>query len=109
VIQIKTDMDFGFLGALPVVGPGHGESGINQGPVNADQISQVAGFAGENAGGFGIEGFKNLQELFQTSGIVGFEETALFDPLRGGAMAVRAKSSSLRAWRRCRPEECSSR
>ena len=84
MIQIKTHMDFGFLRALPVVGPGHGENGIDEGPVNADQISQVAGFPGENAGGFGIEGFKNLQELFQTSGIDSFEETALFDPLLGG-------------------------
>ncbi len=30
------------------------------------------------------EGFKNLQELFQTSGIDSFKETALFDSLPGG-------------------------
>ena len=84
MIQIKTDMDFGFLGALPIVGPGHGENGIDEGPVNADQISQVTGVAGENALGFEIKGFEYFQELFQASSIDGFEETAFFNSLLGG-------------------------
>jgi hypothetical protein len=33
-IEVKTDMDLGLLGAVPVVGPMHGQYSINQGAVD---------------------------------------------------------------------------
>jgi hypothetical protein len=74
-IQVKTDVDLGFLGPVPIVGPLHGEDGIDQRSVNADQIPQLLMFWREDRRGSLVEeGLKDWGEWFQASGVDNFEK-----------------------------------
>lgn len=59
-IDVKSKMDLGFFGAVPIVGPVHGETGIDQRSVNSYQIPEFGVRTGQDFGSFGLEPLEEI-------------------------------------------------
>ncbi len=83
-IEIKTDVNLGLLGAVPVIGPIHGQNGIDQGAVDNGQIAQLGMSFGQLFCCFPIELPEQFHHLLQSPRADVFEEAALFNAIFRG-------------------------
>lgn len=107
-IEIKAEMCFGLFGAFAVLGPVHGEHGVNERTVDGDQSASFRVMVWEQVPCLLLQSCKEQQELFEPALIHGLEKRT-FSNAFFGAMCSLAKVSSFSDWSRCLPELCSVR
>ena len=78
-IQVETDVNLGLLGAAPVIGPIHGQNGVDQGAIDNGQVAQFRMSFGQLLGCFHIELPEELHHLRQAPGADVLEEAALLN------------------------------
>ena len=84
-IEIEPDMGFCLIDVAPVISPRHGERGLDQGPVDGDEVAQMFILERERAAGDPAQFAEHIHHLIQTAGVDGFVEGTLLDTFRGRA------------------------
>lgn len=74
-------MDLGFVGSLVIVGPDHGEHGIDQRAIDSHQFTEAVQFLdnGNRGGGLPQDMFIKMNHLLQAARVEHREECALID------------------------------
>jgi hypothetical protein len=83
-VDIETDMGLGLLGTPSIIGPLHGQDGVDQRTVYGDQVAKVRILGGNYIGRFLDKIVEYLAQLIKAAGVDGLEKSALFDSLGGG-------------------------
>jgi len=60
-------MNLGLLGVIPIIGPTHGQNGIDQGTIDTDEIAQLGISFGNLLGRLYIKLPKEFHHLLQSS------------------------------------------
>ena len=88
VIQVETDMDLGLLGAVPIIGPVHGQNSIDERAVDKGQVAQLSMSSGQLLGRFCVEFLEELYHLLQSPGTDVLKKAALPDALLRGDVSL---------------------
>ena len=65
LVNVKPQIGLGFFGMFPVVGPGHGQHGVDERSVDGDEISGMTIAIGQDPGCFTAKAVVNELELFR--------------------------------------------
>jgi len=84
VVEVKTDMGFGFPCTFPIIGPVHGKRRIYERSIDSDKLAKPGMAIRQYMSCLFLQILEDIHELLEAPRIGGLRKTALFNALFGG-------------------------